>query len=308
MTSEIWRVREPIARDERFRVEMTASCRDCDKIPKVTDAGQIVAEHGEHIQIMHNGVKVLAGGYFGDWMAEIISRLQGHHEPQEEAVFHEILKLLPPTATMLELGGFWSYYSLWFLQDAPSNRRAIVVEPDPAHLAVGLTNARLNGRHIDFIQASAGAAAIENQDFLTETTGRITIPQIAVPELLAKKGITCLDILHCDTQGAETAILQSCMDLFRSRRIRYCIVSTHTHHISGDPLTHQRCLSILKQAGGEILAEHDVHESFSGDGLIAAYFGGTPLEWPRLRLSMNRYSTSLFRNPLFDLEEALEQH
>jgi hypothetical protein len=31
--------------------------------------------------------------------------------------------------------------------------------------------------------------------------------------------------------------------------------------------------------GGTILAEHDVHESFNGDGLIAAYFGREPLEW-----------------------------
>jgi hypothetical protein len=58
---------------------------------------------------------------------------------------------------------------------------------------------------------------------------------------------------------------------------------------------------MLRDFGGTILAEHDVHESFSGDGLIAAYFGREPLQWKEPLISRNRYSTSLFRNPLYDL-------
>jgi hypothetical protein len=59
---------------------------------------------------------------------------------------------------------------------------------------------------------------------------------------------------------------------------------------------------MLKEFGGTILAEHDVHESFSGDGLIAAYFG-FPLDWNEPAISRNRYASSLFRNPLYDLAE-----
>ena len=58
---------------------------------------------------------------------------------------------------------------------------------------------------------------------------------------------------------------------------------------------------MLKDFGGLILAEHDVHESFSGDGLIAVYFGNKTLQWTQPSISRNRYSTSLFRNPLYDL-------
>jgi FkbM family methyltransferase len=300
-------LREPIVRDERFRIEMTVSCRDCDAIAKVANAGQITLERGERIQLMHNGIKVLAGGYYGEWMAEIITRLRGHHEPQEEVVFHEVLKHLPPSTAMIELGGFWSYYSLWFLQQAAAGSLAIVVEPDTNHLEVGRTNARLNGRDIKFLQASVGAEAIAQHAFVTESAGTLRIPQVTMPQLFAGHGLNQLGLLHCDAQGAETAVLQSCMELFRSRRILFCIVSTHSHHISGDPLTHQRCLAILKESGGQILAEHDVHESFSGDGLIAAYFGATPIDWRMPHVSMNRYSTSLFRNPLFDLDEARRQ-
>lgn len=46
---------------------------------------------------------------------------------------------------MIEIGGFWAYYSLWFLKDAPE-RRAIVIEPDPAHLDIGRQNAAFGPR------------------------------------------------------------------------------------------------------------------------------------------------------------------
>jgi hypothetical protein len=35
-------------------------------------------------------------------------------EPQEELAFNEVLKHIGPHANMIEIGGFWSYYSLWF--------------------------------------------------------------------------------------------------------------------------------------------------------------------------------------------------
>jgi hypothetical protein len=85
---------DPLSAEERRRVELTVSCRDTDPIPKVPGAGEIRIENGIRVQVMHEGTRVLAGGYFGDWMSEIIRRLRGHHEPQEELVVHRILKRL----------------------------------------------------------------------------------------------------------------------------------------------------------------------------------------------------------------------
>jgi FkbM family methyltransferase len=291
----------PILLDNAARAAMTVSCGDCELIPKVPEAGKVISLDGKPVQIMHNGVRVVAGGYYGDWMTGIIERLRGHHEPQEEAVFHEILKHLAPQATMLELGGFWSYYSLWFKSEHGEQRHAFVVEPDPNHIAIGRANAALNNSEITFVQSSVGPEPISAVKFATESAGTIRIPQISVASLLREHRIPKLDVLHCDTQGAETAIIRSCESLLRGHAIRFAIVSTHSHHISGDPITHQRCLAMLKDFGGTILAEHDVHESFSGDGLIAAYFGAEPIEWNEPPISRNRYSTSLFRNPLYDL-------
>jgi len=61
---------------------MTVGCRDSDPIPKVEAAGRRLVEMGAGVQIMHNGVRVVDGGYYGEWMATLIERLRGHHEPQ----------------------------------------------------------------------------------------------------------------------------------------------------------------------------------------------------------------------------------
>lgn len=89
---------EPKSKDSAARIEMTASCRDSDVIPKVKDAGQVVVENGTRLQMMHNGLRVLADGYCGPWMTELIERCRGHHEPQEEVVFYELLKHMPARA------------------------------------------------------------------------------------------------------------------------------------------------------------------------------------------------------------------
>jgi FkbM family methyltransferase len=279
---------------------MAERCRDADSLAKVANAGAVIPDcEGPPVQIMFNGLRVRAGGYYGDWMQELITRCRGHHEPQEEVVFSEILKHLPHNARMIELGGYWSFYTLWFLSDKPE-RRAIVVEPDPAHLAVGQENASLNSLEPCFVNAFVGRIASSAVPFVTEKSGRLELPCVSVPSLIADHAIGQLDLLHCDAQGIELEVIDSCRPLVEAGRINI-VVSTHAHQISGDPLTHQRCIAALRNMGATILAEHDVHESFSGDGLIAAVFGERPADWRAPILSYNRYSQSLFRNPLYDL-------
>lgn len=288
--------------DVEARLTLTSSCTDCDSIPKVWNAGQVVTENGLRVQIMHNGLKVVADGYCGSWMTRLIGKLRGHHEPQEEVVFHEVLKHVGATATMIELGGSWSYYSLWFLLGR-EERRAIVIEPDTWNISLGRRNARLNHAPILFEQACAGAEPMAEVSFVAERSGRISIPQVSVPSLMQQYDVSVLDLLHCDIRGAENEIIRSCETLFRNKRIKFALFATHSHHINGDPLTHQRCLAALQDFGATILAEHDVHEGFGEHGLIAAYAGAQELRWPPLQISRNRYSTSCFRNPLFDLAE-----
>ena len=293
--------------DERQRTAMTARCRDADTIAKVEGAGQVRTQaDGERVQIMHNGLKVPADGYCGPWMTHLIEMCRGHHEPQEERVFHEVVSRLPKTATMIELGGWWAFYSAWFLRGCPG-RRAVVLEPDPAHRAIGERTMSLNGLQAEFIDGYVAREPKAPAPFATDDSGEIILPGCSVPQLMAERDIGMLDVLHCDTQGAELAVLESCRDLFARGRINWVFISTHAHQITGDPLTHQRCLALLRDSGAIIEAEHDVHESFSGDGLIVARFGPAPADWRPVKLSFNRYSESLFRNPAYDLARELRK-
>jgi FkbM family methyltransferase len=293
----------PVNITEQERVELTCSCPDAEIIPKVEFAGKQIVENGQKIQIMHNGLKVVAGGYYGDWMAEIIERCKGHHEPQEELAFYEVLKRIPVQAKMLEVGGFWVYYSLWFLKEFPTQRQAFAIEPDPAHIKVGEANATLNGLPVKFIQ---GFISKETgvQNFQTEKSGVLSIPAISIVDFIKQQNIDYLDLILCDAQGGEIALLEGLQALVEHNKIGFVIVSTHSEHITGDPLTHQRCLAIIKSLNGQVLLEHDVHESFSGDGLIVAKFGEKIVDWVEPKLSRSRYSASFFRNPLYDLAVA----
>ena len=102
--------------DELRRIAITTAVRDTDAIPKVADAGEVKVHDGQRVQVMHNGVLVEEDCYNGAWTTEIIRRLRGHHEPQEEFAFHTVVERLRSDtqgATMVELGSFWAYYSLW---------------------------------------------------------------------------------------------------------------------------------------------------------------------------------------------------
>jgi FkbM family methyltransferase len=258
---------------------------------------------------MASGVRVVAGCYYGDWMTRIIESLRGHHEPQEELAFHIVLdRLVADTAEpiMVELGSFWAYYSLWLLQRAP-RARTVLVEPDPNNLKVGQRNFRLNGRDGEFIQASVGRATGPPAPFVCESDGKVRpVATESQASLIERFQLPRVDVLLADVQGAETALLEGAAAHFRSRSVRFVFVSTHHHAISGDALTHQRCLELLRAFGAHIIAEHTVAESFSGDGLIVASFDERDRDIVA-EISYARPGASLFGDPLVELARSFDE-
>ena len=324
---------EPEAR----RVAMTLSCRDTDVLPKVPDAGRIRALPGGSVQVMHNGVLIEEGCYYGPWMTQIIGGLNGHHEPQEELVFDALIRRLeascqpslleaslleasdlevsdlevsdlevaaPPAPTMIEFGSFWAYYSMWFCQ-ALHGGRAVAMEPDPVYLQVGMRNAELNGLtgRIEFVHGAVGSRPGEVMDFRTESTGAvIPVVQHDLGSLLHRARWQRVDLVLLDIQGAETTLLEGARSLLSAGRVRFIVVSTHHQSISGDALTHQRALELLIGCGGHIIAEHTVRESFSGDGLIAASFDPADRDLT-VPVSRARARESLFGEPEYEIAE-----
>lgn len=291
--------------DEQRRVAITTSCRDTDAIPKVEGAGKVFERDGQLLQRMHNGVVVAAGCYHGAWMTEVIRRLRGHHEPQEELVFHAILERIARTEsgpTMIELGSWWAYYALWFARETGGS--VVALEPDPFCLEVGKRNFELNDLSARFVHGAIGDAPGAPMSFFEERTSRVTtVPSYDLASLMDAVALERVSLLLADIQGAETPLLARARQLLEARRVRFLVLSTHHHSMSGSPVTHQDARDLLEACGAHVVAEHTVGESFSGDGLIAAAFEDRDSDLS-VRVSRARYGESLFGELEHDLAES----
>jgi FkbM family methyltransferase len=300
----------PFVMTEAERAKMTIGCHDADNIPKVIDAGKIIKKDGQTVQIMHNGLLVKSGGYYGKWMADIIKALKGHHEPQEEKVFHEIVKRIggSPKPTMIELGSFWSYYSLWF-NKALKNAHNICCEPDENNRKIGEMNATLNDANLTFVQGAAGSenGKIINFPMDSRPGEVIQVPVIPVDELVRIHKLDHVDLLHMDVQGAELDSLEGARKTIKAGKLRFLMVSTHHYVFSGDPATHFNCADFIESLGGHIIANHTIPESFSGDGLIAASFDKRDKDFT-VEVSINTSTKTLFRPYEKDLAHLMQRY
>ena len=278
MMGEDWRrgikkMRVPVL-EKRIRV--TTSCRDCDALPRDPRAGEcFVDQDGNAVQIMHNGLKVLYGRYYGKWMNEIIADLGGVHEPQEERVFHEVLKHIPAGSTMLEAGCYWGYYSMWFAK-AVKDARVFLVEPHPLQLEIAERNFEINRLHGDFSLGFFGGYPEHKRQIQIKRAGHL--PRFTVPEFMDRKGLRRINLLHADIQGYEEQMLTEAADLLARRRIDWVFVSTHGKR-------HWPCREILTDAGYHMVAEHDLAESASMDGLLVAQNPDLP-QIPKIDISL----------------------
>lgn len=243
------------------RVDLTSSCADCNALPKVEHAGSIV-EGNPSYQLMHNGIKVMLGGYHGQWMQKIIWNLKGHHEPQEEKAFHEILSFIPADGVMIELGSYWAYYSMWFQHVVP-NSKNYMVEPIKEKLHVGKRNFELNNMHGHFINASVGSKYLKDNQFVDWDESKLKVDQITIDELININKISHVSILHSDIQGAELEMLSGAKQALSENIIDYIFISTHGY-------CHKKCVKKLKDYGYDIICNHTINESYSADGLIVA--------------------------------------
>jgi hypothetical protein len=122
---------KPLDRIWQERLRITISSPDNQYIKRVKNAGDVVKGK----QIMHNGIVINLGSYYGPEVARILKENKGVHEPQEERVFQEVLDVLPKDAVMIELGAFWGFYSMWF-KSKITNGINYLIEPDSFNLLI----------------------------------------------------------------------------------------------------------------------------------------------------------------------------
>jgi len=257
------------------RVRDALACPDNLFIPRAPDAGMIT----DGQLIMHNGLRVHELSYDGKGPRDLMKQNGGVHEPQEERLFMEVLHALPPGSTMLEFGSYWAFYSMWFYKHI-SDARCFCIEPDARNLDMGVENFALNfgpsPPRVVFEQAFAGRK--HTTDILEHG-----IPTVSVDGFFTKHQISHLSLLHVDTQGHELEVLLGASAALSSNMIDYVFLSTHSNEL------HRKCLDQLQRHEYRILADIDLLETYSFDGLIVGQGRHAP-QIPPIHLSIKGYS------------------
>jgi hypothetical protein len=231
------------------RIDNVLASADHHNIARVSGAGEV--KKGK--QTMHNGLKINVGSYYGPEIMQMLIKSKGVHEPQEEYVFQEVLKKMPDGATMLELGAYWSFYSMWFNQKV-KNAINFMVEPEPFNLKQGKANFKLNNMKGTFIEGFIGKEEINKKDF----------KQLTVDGIVASNNIKHLNILHSDIQGFEFDMLEGAKETIQSGKVDYIFISTHNVEV------HEKCKQQLAAYNFTLLAEADMEHTYSEDGLLVA--------------------------------------
>ncbi len=232
------------------RIHDVTSCPDNQRIPRVPEAGSV----RDGFQLMHNGIEVLADGYYGAEITQMLASNRGCHEPQEEALFGPVIESLPEAAVIIEAGSYWGFYSLWFVK-AVHGARAYLIEPDAERLEVGRRNFARNHAQADFTRAWIGSrTAAHPHGGVTCTLDSFTFDH----------GLAHVHLIHADIQGAEAEMLQGSRNLLNTQAVDYWFISTHSMSLHG------KCRQLLESYGYRILVSLDLLESCSVDGLLLA--------------------------------------
>ncbi|MFT6855128.1 MAG: hypothetical protein ACJA0X_001101 [Cyclobacteriaceae bacterium] len=229
------------------RIKLVLSSNNNADIPRVQSAGTIENKY----LVMHNGVKIDSLSYYGLGMTQMLADNLGVHEPQEEYVFQEVLAGMEtkPNPTMLELGSYWSFYSMWMLSIFPK-ANCYMVEPDKKNLFYGRKNFQINGMQGTFIHAGIGSKRDDTQNITS------------VDEICKYQKIDFLDVLHSDIQGYELEMLKGSRQMLSNGKVGYVFISTHSNEL------HKECRNTLLDYDFTEVASADLDESYSWDGIL----------------------------------------
>jgi hypothetical protein len=215
-------------------------------IERHPDAGKLI----DGKITLHNGIVVNNNCYY-DSFTDILILNKGVHEPSEERAFDYVIKSLSKQdkkMTMIELGSYWAFYSIWFKKNFV-NSDVYCIEPGSYEIGSGKRNFELNGVQGDFTQAFIGDGYNE----------------MNLSDFCKNKGIDYIDILHSDIQSNELIMLNQMRSYFVDRKINYIFVSTHSDGL------HYSCIDFLKSVDYRIICSSDFNnETYQWDGFILA--------------------------------------
>ena len=217
---------------------------ELDNIPKVEHAGKIIGDY----QIMHNGLKIVKDCYDKEVTTDVLKKYK-HFEPDQEVWFHRALETIQDNGTMIELGSYWGYYSMWF-NHSIRNATNILVDSAANHLDVGKKNFEINNMSGTFENMFVGADNEANNT--------------SVDDIIKRNNLDNVDIVHADIQHAEYNMLIGSRNAIASKKIKWFFISTHNAGLN------ELCNKYLVKNGYYILESIRYPKKPSIDGLIVA--------------------------------------
>lgn len=229
------------------RINLVKKAPENPKIEKVKDAGTIQ----KGLFVMHNGLKIEPLSYVGPEMLRLMTENKAVHEPQEEYAFQEVLKHIKPGGVMVEVGAYWSFYSMWFAQKVKNARNFMIDNVNGVKR--GKENFALNNLNGTFKTAYIGKGGMVDG-----------IPLITIDEFAEENKLDFIDLLHADIQGHELTMLETMPQILDNMKVGYLFISTHTVEL------HQQCKNYLIEKGYSIVCDADFEHTYSPDGVLVA--------------------------------------
>jgi hypothetical protein len=151
---------------------------------------------------------------------------------------------------MIELGAYWSFYSMWFNKNVKAARNYMI---EPCNMEYGIKNFRYNRLKGNFFKYYIADKPSVNEDGSVNNS---------IDNFIGDNHIDFVDILHSDIQGYELLMLKGALNLLTKRKVGYVFISTHSDELHAD------CAGLMDGLGFIRLCAADLQETYSQDGLL----------------------------------------
>lgn len=158
---------------------------------------------------------------------------------------------------IVDLGANTGLTVRWFLFRYP-DANVVAVEPEAGNARILRANVRGLGDRVRVYEAcigsrrrlvrmvsDAGAFAFHMKEVPEGQQDDGTVPVVTMDDILGETGLTSIDVLKCDIEGAESELFSACRSWIGL--VRHAVVECH------QPFTGQDLLTILADNGGRFV-------------------------------------------------------
>jgi FkbM family methyltransferase len=244
------------------------------------------------IHTFDNGVRVYEDQLLEEQRARY--RKRNVHEAEEEEIFVDLIRRLPPNGCFVDVGAAIGYYLILAHKLFPG-LRIHGVEPLARHRQFLRENLELNGLtsadfmiHSEGLTSTEGSSAFDDRGYSSRLTSNapaaqgkgwleklglrrkkdrfLNVPTITLDALVSRIGRS-IDLVQMDVQGLELEVLKGATESMKTGAVRTFLIGTHGR--ARGLTMHEDCRQLLGTNGYRI--ETDLPDTKEQpDGILVA--------------------------------------